>query len=71
MANGSVEEDIKRIVIGRLEVLPRNKKISIGSAGEFDKDELIERVKKGDDVGKKIIQIEMDFLRSLKEGMLI
>lgn len=63
------EEEIKNLVITRLEVLPKDKKISIGSSGEFSRDELIERVKKGDPVGKKIIQVEMEFLRSLKEGI--
>ncbi|MBD3304082.1 hypothetical protein GF343_02975, partial [Candidatus Woesearchaeota archaeon] len=42
------QEDIKNLVIARLEVLPADKKISIGSSGEFSKDELIAHVKKGD-----------------------
>lgn len=66
----SINEDIKRIVIARLETLPPDKKISIGSSGEFSKDELIERVKKGDPIGEKMIEIEMEFLRSLKEGII-
>lgn len=65
----AIEERIKKIVIARLEVLSPDKKISIGSAGEFSKDELIEKVKKGDPIGKKMIQIEMEFLRSLKQGI--
>ena len=63
-------EEIRDLVIARLESLPENHKISIGAKGEFNKYELIERVKKGDDVGKKIIEIELEFLRSLKEGIL-
>lgn len=66
----SAEEEIKKIVIARLETLPPDKKISIGSSGEFSKDELIERVKSGDPIGKKIIEIELEFLRSLKKGIL-
>lgn len=65
-----MSQDIQKIVIARLETLPPNKKISIGSQGEFDRDELIEHVKKGDAIGKKMVQIEMEFLRSLKEGLL-
>ncbi len=63
-------QEIKKIVIARLETLHPDKKISIGSSGEFSRDELIERVKLGDSVGKKIVQIELEFLRSLKKGML-
>lgn len=66
----SEAQEIKKIVIARLETLPPDKKISIGSSGEFSRDELIERVKLGDPVGKKMVQIELEFLRSLKKGML-
>jgi len=32
----------------------------------FTRDELIEHVKDGDEVGEKITEVEMEFLRSLK-----
>ena len=67
MKNGS---EAKQIVIARLEVLPKDKKISIGGEGSFSRDELIEHVNKEDKIGKKIIEVEMDFLRSLKEGII-
>lgn len=66
----STEEEIKKIVISRLETLPPDKKISVGSSGEFSRDEIIEKVKSGDPIGKKMIQIELEFLRSLKEGII-
>lgn len=65
-----MDEDIKNLVIARLEVLPPDKKISIGSIGEFTRDELIESVKKEDAIGRKMIQIELEFLQSLKKGIL-
>ena len=65
----SLEEDFKQIVIARLETLPSDRKISIGSSGEFTKDELIESVKRGDVLGKKLIQIEIEFLQSLKKEL--
>ena len=63
------EAEIKELVIVRLEALPENFKLSIGGTGEFDKHELIERVKKGDEIGKRIVQIQLNYLRSLKEGL--
>lgn len=57
---------IRDLVIARLKSLPSGKKISIGSQGEFTGEELIERVKEDDEVGKKIIEIQMEYLRSLK-----
>lgn len=67
-----IKREIKELVIARLEVsgfLPRGKKISIGSSGEFTKDELIEHVKKEDNIGKKIVEIELEYLRAIKEGI--
>lgn len=65
------QREIKEIVIARLEAMPSNKRISIGSFGEFTKDELIKRVKENDSVGKKIIEIELEFLRAIKGGITI
>ena len=65
-----IEEQIKKTVIARLEVMASDKKMSIGASGEFSRDELIEKVKLGDPIGKKMIQIELDFLRSLKKGII-
>lgn len=72
MADGKkrkIEKEIRNLVIARLDVLPSDKKISIGSSGEFTKEELITHVQKGDDIGDKIVEVQMDFLQSLKEGI--
>ncbi len=66
-----IPEDLKDLVIARLDVLSPHKTISIGSIGEFTKDELIERVKQEDEIGRKIVEIELSFLRALKEGALL
>jgi len=67
----TIQEDIRKLVIARLRALPSGRKISIGSDGEYTADELIERVKKNDQVGKKIAEIQLQYLRSLKEGFLL
>ena len=69
--NQEMSDDIKELVIARLDVLPSNIKISIGSDGEFVKSELIEHVKKGDSIGQQIIKMELAFLRALKDGVLL
>ncbi len=63
------DAEIRELVVLRLEAMPENFKLSMGSAGQFDKQELIERVKSGDEVGKKVIQIQLNYLRSLKKGL--
>lgn len=64
--NTNISQEIKDLVIARLEVLPEDTGISIGSAGEFTRDELIERVRQGDEIGQKIVQVELSYLKSLK-----
>ncbi len=65
-----ISEEIKKLVIARLEAIPKNKRISIGNYGEFSKEELIEGVKSGSEIGKKIIEVELEFLRALKQGII-
>lgn len=64
------DKEIRELVIARLRSLSSGRKISIGSKGEFTKEELIRRVEKEDPIGKKIIQIQLSYLQSLKEGIL-
>ena len=64
-----IDEEVKKIVIARLEVFPANKKISIGSMGEFTKEEIIKHIEKEDDIGKKIAEVQLNYLRTLKEGI--
>ena len=64
-----INEEIKKIVIARLEVFPSDKKISIGSIGELTKEEMIENVEKETDIGKKIVEVQLNYLRTLKEGI--
>lgn len=65
------DAEIRKLVIARLQRISSDRKISIGSEGEFTKEELIERVKDKDRVGQKITQIQMEYLRSLKQGVFL
>ena len=64
------DESVKKLVATRLETLPDGAIISVGSDGEFTKEQVIESVLKGDEMGQKMVEIEMSFLQSLKEGVL-
>lgn len=69
MNKKELEEDIKKLVVARLEVMPSNQSISIGSEGSFTKEEMINHVEEGDNIGKKISQIQLEYLQRLKEGL--
>ena len=65
----SVDEEIRKLVIARLKLLSPDTMKSIGSMGTFTRDELIERVEKGDEIGETIKNIEMEWLKAQKEGV--
>ena len=64
-----IDKTIKETVIARLYTMPPNQKISIGSEGSFTGDEVIDHIEKENKIGKKFIEIELAFLRALKEGV--
>ena len=67
--NNSIEKEIQDLVKARLSVMPDDVSVSVGADGEaYSRDELIEHVSKGDDIGKLIIDIDMGFLQALKNG---
>ena len=66
-----IPEAVKELVIARLDVLPSDRRISIGGEGEFTKTELIAHVKDNDAVGKTIVALELEFLKALKDGSLL
>lgn len=61
------DEEIRKLVIARLSVLSSDMQISIGSDGSFSRDELIGHVNASDDIGHKIEEIELEWMRSWKE----
>ncbi len=63
------DEDIRKLVVARLRTFSSNRKISIGSDGEFTPEELIKKVQSNDQVGQKVIAIQLEYLRSLKTGI--
>ncbi|MBI4600146.1 hypothetical protein HY732_04495 [Candidatus Uhrbacteria bacterium] len=60
------DEDVRRLVLARLSILSSDTVISLGSAGSFTRDELVERVEDGDAIGEKLAEIQMEWLQSFK-----
>jgi len=70
--NNNIPEAIKKFVITKLDIgFPSDKGLSIGSQGNFSKQELIEHVEKGDEIGKTMVRIQYEFLESIKNGKLL
>lgn len=64
----SGDEDIRQLVIARLKASSSGLKISIGGEGTFSKEDLIKSVEVGNDIGQKVIAIQMEYLRDLASG---
>ena len=67
MTNSVTNEEIKEIVIARLKTIPDKFKIAIGNQDSFTKEQIINEVMKESETGKKMIDIQMRYLRSLKD----
>jgi len=61
------DEAIRQLVLARLSVLSKDIMISLGDDGSFTRDQLVERVEKGDRIGEKLAEIQLAWLRSFKE----
>ena len=63
-----VEEEQKRLVLERFKTLNPESKIILGGDQEVSVKELIGHVEKGDDFGKKIVQVQIKMLKVLSGG---
>lgn len=61
-----ISEYEKQLVVARLEALPPNVGISVGSDDSFTRQELLQHVEDEDNIGKKYIESDLEFLRALK-----
>lgn len=59
------EKYLKKLVITRLNAVPPDVSFSIGEYGDFTRNQLIEEVEKGSEVGKAATEMELNFLRKL------
>jgi hypothetical protein len=63
-----IEEIQKQIALERLRQAPLTVKISFGSRGEFmNRDQLIEQIENNTELGKKIVKIQMEYLKAFRK----
>jgi len=67
-----INDKIKELVIARIDAkMPSNLKISIGASGSLSKEEMIDHIRKGDEEGKQIVQMHLNFIKAVTSGQLI
>ena len=65
-----LKEELKRIVLARLNSLPSDVSLSLGSH-ELDKKDLLNHVQEEDVIGKQIMEIQLKFLQDMASGTLL
>jgi len=66
-----MSEKLKELVIARIAArMSSNLKLSIGAEGSLNKEEMIQHVKKGDEVGNQIMQVHLNFMKAQSTGQL-
>lgn len=63
----SLPKEFWAVLMKRYEKMPSDVKIVIGGFGAMDKKEIMEHIKKKDEVGALIAQIELNYLKLFKE----
>lgn len=65
--NSELQEDIKKLVLARIMAASNDLRIAIGST-EYTKEEIIKNIKAENEIGKEIIEIQMEYLRDMAQG---
>ena len=65
------EEKWKLLVIERINAgMSQNLRLSIGMKGSLNKEEVLEHVRKGDEIGLQIISLHRNFMKAQASGQL-
>ncbi|MBI3051106.1 hypothetical protein HYY74_01475 [Candidatus Woesearchaeota archaeon] len=62
----TLQDDMIQLVLIRIESMPDYIEVNLGSFGTLNKAALISHIKKNDELGKQIVAMQMEYLRSLK-----
>jgi hypothetical protein len=72
MENNEITITERKITIARLEVQSPELHFSSGNdSNEYTRDQMIDHIKLGDEVGNDFVKTEFEFLRALKNGTLM
>lgn len=63
-----IKEEVKEVVIMRIEAIPSNLKLAIGGDKALTKEEMIMHVKEGDSIGRQIINSHISFMKAVARG---
>ncbi len=60
-------DEVIKLVVARLSAVPPNVSFSIGGHGDFTSRQLITEVKKGSEVGKATVEMQLTYIRKMSD----
>ncbi|MFH0712090.1 MAG: hypothetical protein V1889_03195 [archaeon] len=67
--SNNFEEKWKQLVVERVNAgMSANLKLSIGMGKSFNKEEVLEHVRKGDEIGQQVINMHKNFMQAQVSG---
>ena len=67
VADPALLEELKKLVLERVNVMPDTLRVAIGSSN-LTKEDMIHHVNDEDEVGKQVMELELEYLRALGSG---
>lgn len=67
LVQSELKDELKEIVLARIGTMPDTISIAIGS-DQLGRKELVQHVQKEDEIGKQIMDMELEYLRDLASG---
>lgn len=68
-ADRKIQEDLRKLVMARIKASSGDLRLSIGGTVQsYTKEELLKSVEKGDEIGKEIINIQLEYLKDMAQG---
>ena len=66
-SDSKLDEQVRKLIKARLRVIPSHLQVAVGSQ-EYSIKELLKSVEKENEVGKQLIEMQLQYLRDLASG---
>ena len=67
VSNPELYERLKQLVLERVNVMPDTLRMAVGS-DDLTKQDVVRHVQNSDEIGKQVMEMELEFLRDLASG---
>lgn len=62
-----IREQVQKIVIARLNAIPKDIEMSVGSK-QYTKEQLLKFIEEGNEIGDQLMEMQLKYLRDLASG---